>query len=71
MLASDNPYAGVTQVRQTDVNLVIKYRKIAKVAALTPEESPNGCQGQRARILQMRGNTSAEVDMTKSGTYVG
>ena len=45
VVAWDNPYAGVIRVRQTDHNLVIKYRGIAKVAALMPEESPNGCRG--------------------------
>ena len=71
ILAWDNPYAGVTQVQQNDVNLVIKDRKIAKVAALMPEEIPNGCQGQRARIFQVRASTSVEVDMPEARTYVG
>ena len=36
-----------------------------------PEESTNGCRGQKARILQVRASASAEVEMTEEGTYVG
>ena len=37
ILAWDNSYAGVAQVRQTDVNLVIKDRKIAILAGALPQ----------------------------------
>ena len=58
-------------MRQTGWTLVVTGRRKARVAALSPKQSPNGCLGQLSPYLAMPGQYFGEVNMKEDLTYVG